>query len=148
MTSAHPRQRDGLRSLTSCWPGLTCEGLHRRLKEEGCPVRLLLRMAQWWYRASRGAKWVLQCLVWNKGESERRLAFSTKPCKDKGESARHMWTAGDGRWQCHARLRPATMPPRHCRALAGTCAHGLSWAPGKRALPLKLFPKFQNQHKL
>jgi hypothetical protein len=34
------------------------------------------------------------------------------------------------------------------RVLAGTRGHGPSWAAGKRALPLKLFPKFQNQYKL
>jgi hypothetical protein len=40
----------------------------------------------------------------------------------------------------------ATMVSLH--ALAGTRGHGPSSAADKQALPLKLFPKFQNQHKL
>jgi hypothetical protein len=39
-------------------------------------------------------------------------------------------------------------PRAHGRVLAGTCGHGLSCATSKRALPLKLFPKFQNWHKI
>jgi hypothetical protein len=49
----------------------------------------------------------------------------------------------DTRW--HA-VTVATMASPHMRgcALAGTRGHGSSWAGGKQALPLKLFPKFQN----
>jgi hypothetical protein len=44
-------------------------------------------------------------------------------------------------------LATAALLHAHRHALVRTRGHGLSWAADKRALPLKLFSKFQNQHK-
>jgi hypothetical protein len=41
----------------------------------------------------------------------------------------------------------AASPCARGHVLSGTCGHGPLWAAGKRALPLKLFPKIQNHHK-
>jgi hypothetical protein len=43
----NPGRRDGLRSPTSSWSGLTRGGLHRRLEEEVCPDRLLQPVVRW-----------------------------------------------------------------------------------------------------
>jgi hypothetical protein len=71
--------------------------------------------------------------------AQMNYGFGKGEDKDGGECGREV--AGGGR-------ATVASPLLHRRTLPGTRSHGPSWATGNRALPLKLFPKFQNQHKL
>jgi hypothetical protein len=102
-------------------------------------------------KQSAAGEWNYE-LVWGGVKEGGMLLLWTIAARDKGTRGggrmRGAWRRGG--WPTAPAWGGGRWPRHRCvsaRAWAGTCGYGLTWATSKRALPLILFLKFQNQHK-